>query len=66
MSEQYFLNFLKYQFFVLDIAIGAPYEENGVVYIYSGRQSGIIGEPSQVRIVSFEPNVDQRSLYNSK
>ena len=51
--------FLKNKFVILDIAIGAPYEENGVVYIYNGRQSGIIVEPSQVRIILFEKNMSQ-------
>lgn len=31
-----------------DIAIGAPYEDNGVVYIYLGSSNGLIKEPSQV------------------
>lgn len=31
-----------------DVAIGAPYEENGVVYIYLGSPSGLSKEPSQV------------------
>ncbi|XP_020369983.1 integrin alpha-6 isoform X2 [Rhincodon typus] len=31
-----------------DIAIGAPYEENGKVYIYHGSRSGINTEPSQI------------------
>ncbi|XP_048390043.1 integrin alpha-6-like isoform X2 [Stegostoma tigrinum] len=31
-----------------DIAIGAPYEENGKVYIYHGSHSGINTEPSQI------------------
>jgi len=31
-----------------DIAIGAPYEGNGVIYIYQGSDLGIIVEPSQV------------------
>lgn len=52
-------NFFWKKFFILDIAIGAPYEENGVVYIYNGRQSGIIVEPSQVRIISFEKGMSQ-------
>ncbi|PSN29549.1 Integrin alpha-PS1, partial [Blattella germanica] len=30
-----------------DIAVGAPYEGNGVVYIYLGSENGIIQEPSQ-------------------
>jgi len=31
-----------------DIAIGAPYEGNGTVYIYLGSKDGLILEPSQV------------------
>ncbi|XP_025410272.1 integrin alpha-PS1 isoform X2 [Sipha flava] len=31
-----------------DIAIGAPYEGNGVIYVYKGSALGIVTEPSQV------------------
>lgn len=31
-----------------DVAIGAPYEGNGAVYIYLGSKDGLIKEPSQV------------------
>jgi len=31
-----------------DIAIGAPYEGNGVIYVYHGSASGIVIKPSQV------------------
>ncbi|OTF71504.1 integrin alpha-PS1-like protein [Euroglyphus maynei] len=31
-----------------DLAIGAPYDGNGIVYIYSGSQNGLKMEPSQV------------------
>jgi integrin alpha 7 len=31
-----------------DIAIGAPYENNGVVYIYLGTETGLSAKPSQV------------------
>lgn len=31
-----------------DIAIGAPYEDNGVVYIYLGSRTGVSPKPSQV------------------
>lgn len=31
-----------------DLAIGAPYEGNGVVYIYLGSPNGLITKPSQV------------------
>lgn len=38
------LNKDKYE----DIAIGAPYEGKGAVYIYLGSKNGIIKTPSQV------------------
>uniref|UniRef100_U5EVI2 Putative vitronectin receptor alpha subunit n=1 Tax=Corethrella appendiculata TaxID=1370023 RepID=U5EVI2_9DIPT len=31
-----------------DIAIGAPYEDDGVVYIYLGSKNGLSNEPSQI------------------
>jgi hypothetical protein len=31
-----------------DIAVGAPYEGNGAVYIYLGSAQGLIADPSQV------------------
>lgn len=31
-----------------DIAIGAPYEDSGVVYIYLGSKNGLVTKPSQV------------------
>lgn len=31
-----------------DIAIGAPYEENGVVYIYLGSKDGLTSKPAQI------------------
>ena len=33
-----------------DIAIGAPYEKKGTVYIYLGSKNGIITVPSQVSL----------------
>ena len=34
-----------------DIAVGAPYEDSGVVYIYLGSKEGLIAEPAQVRFI---------------
>lgn len=31
-----------------DIAVGAPYEDNGAVYIYLGSKDGLIAKPSQI------------------
>ncbi|KAJ6219410.1 hypothetical protein RDWZM_005222 [Blomia tropicalis] len=31
-----------------DLAVGAPYEKNGVVYIYLGSSNGLKSEPSQI------------------
>ncbi|UXI15735.1 serine/threonine-protein kinase/endoribonuclease IRE1-like [Sarcoptes scabiei] len=39
-----------------DLAIGAPYEKSGVVYIYSGSKSGIKSRPSQTIEVSNLPS----------
>lgn len=39
-----------------DIAIGAPYEENGAVYIYLGGTNGISQKPSQK--LSAPPNIN--------
>lgn len=37
--------------FFLDLAVGAPYEEDGgAVYIYLGSRDGLITTPSQVSI----------------
>lgn len=33
---------------VSDIAVGAPYEENGVVYVYHGSAEGIKHKPAQI------------------
>lgn len=35
-----------------DIAVGAPYEGSGVVYVYLGSKDGLITEPSQVKNVN--------------
>lgn len=32
-----------------DLAVGAPYEGRGAIYIYLGSQDGLIREPAQVR-----------------
>lgn len=32
-----------------DVAIGAPYEGKGAVYIYLGSDKGLITEPAQVK-----------------
>lgn len=36
-----------------DLAVGAPYEGNGAIYIYLGSKDGIVPTYSQVRIYSF-------------
>lgn len=45
MSKGLFLRCLCSLF--LDIAVGAPYEGNGVVFIYHGDKTGIVFEPVQ-------------------
>lgn len=45
-----------------DIAIGAPYEESGVVYIYTGSERGIFEPPSQVILYQMKLNHDQLFL----
>lgn len=47
-----------------DIAIGAPYEDNGVVYIYLGSVNGLIKEPSQVIKASQIPNTPKTFGYS--
>lgn len=39
-----------------DIAIGAPYDDHGVVYIYLGSANGLVKEPSQV-VFSFQKQI---------
>lgn len=39
----------KRTFVFSDFAVGAPYDDNGAVYIYHGTIDGIIGDYSQVR-----------------
>lgn len=34
---------------LMDVAVGAPLEEQGAVYIFNGRNSGLSSWPSQVR-----------------
>lgn len=41
-----------------DIAIGAPYEDDGVVYIYLGSKSGLSNLPSQIIRASDLGNVN--------
>jgi len=42
---------------VSDIAVGAPYEGTGAVYIYNGDKSGIVFEPAQKILAE---NIDPR------
>ena len=42
---------------VSDIAVGAPYEGTGAVYIYHGDKSGIVFEPVQKILAE---NIDSR------
>jgi hypothetical protein len=44
-------------FFVSDVAVGAPYEGNGAVYIYHGDKSGILFDPVQK---IFAEEIDRR------
>lgn len=39
--------FFTYKFNISDLAVGAPFEENGAVYIFLGSPGGLISEPSQ-------------------
>lgn len=32
----------------MDVAIGAPYEDKGVIYIFLGTANGLMNEPAQV------------------
>lgn len=32
----------------LDVAVGAPYEGNGAIYIFLGSKDGLVAEPAQV------------------
>lgn len=34
---------------LMDVAVGAPLEDQGVVYIFNGRNGGLSSQPSQVR-----------------
>lgn len=47
-------HFVKY---ITDIAIGAPHEDNGAVYIYLGGPNGIISKPSQRLAAPYNANV---------
>lgn len=42
---------------IIDIAVGAPYEDNGAVYIYLGGPNGIISKPSQRLAAPYNGNV---------
>lgn len=37
---------------LMDVAVGAPLEEQGAVYIFNGRHGGLSPEPSQVRCLA--------------
>lgn len=41
----------------VDIAVGAPYEDNGAVYIYLGGANGLISKPSQRLAAPYNGNV---------
>jgi hypothetical protein len=45
-----------------DIAVGAPYEGKGAVYIYLGSAQGLIPEPSQVCIMLSISHLREMSL----
>lgn len=36
-----------------DLAVGAPYEDRGVIYIFLGSKDGIVKKPSQVSTNEF-------------
>jgi hypothetical protein len=44
-------------FFLSDIAVGAPYEGAGAVYIYHGDKMGIVFDPAQKILAE---NIDSR------
>lgn len=51
MLYKIFSNYCGKCYFVLDVAIGAPYEDGGegVVYIYRGSKKGLVETPMQVQ-----------------
>jgi integrin alpha 7 len=50
-----------------DIAVGAPYEGNGAVYIYHGSVDGIKHEPSQIiRAENIDPRIKGFGISLSK
>jgi len=48
-----------------DIAVGAPYEGKGAVYIYLGSAQGLIPEPSQVCIMLSISHLLEMSLIHT-
>ena len=42
--------FCKILFWLTDVAIGAPFEDNGAVYVYHGSNDGINPTYKQVRV----------------
>jgi hypothetical protein len=50
-----------------DIAVGAPYEGNGAVYIYHGSVDGIKYEPAQIiRAENIDPHIKGFGISLSK
>ena len=51
MSKAHIL--VKILLTLTDVAIGAPFEENGAVYVYHGSKDGINRNYKQVRVLLF-------------
>lgn len=49
-----------------DVAVGAPLEEQGAVYIFNGQPGGLNPQPSQVRYPACPSNWDPMCLEASK